>query len=64
MTEAQKAQLDAAVAKVEELQATLRDSLPLRATGGGHVFNELLTVGNSLKKLSAEVTVEAPVTTP
>lgn len=57
MTAEQKAVLDAALAKVNELQDTLRDSLPLRAVGGGHVFNELLKVGNDLKKLSDEVVV-------
>lgn len=57
MTPEQKVVLDEAVAKTDELVKLLRDSLPLRATGGGHVHNELLTLNTKLKKLAGDVTV-------
>lgn len=57
MTPEQKAVLDVAVAKTEELTKLIRDSLPIRAVGGGHVHNELLTLNGQLKRLAADVTV-------
>lgn len=55
MTPEQREQFNAVIAKVEELQGVIRNSLPMRASGAGHVFNELLAVGEDLKKLNAAI---------
>lgn len=53
-----KAAAQAELKTVQELRSYLVKSLPLRATGGGHLFNQLGTVEATLAKL-ADVTVEA-----
>lgn len=58
MTAEEKALLDAQIETVTELKDLIRESLPIRAVGGGHVHNELLKVIDNLTRLSANVTVQ------
>lgn len=57
MNAAQKAALDEAIAKIVELEEEIKVSLPIRAVGGSHVFNELLKVKASLQNISDNVVV-------
>lgn len=55
-------EIASATAKATELKNLIRDSLPLRSVGGGHVHNELLVLADTLGRL--ETKIEAVVVTP
>lgn len=55
-------ELTAANAKAVELKNLIRDSLPIRSVGGGHVHNELIVLSDVLTRL--ETQVQAIVVTP
>lgn len=55
-------ELAAVNAKAVELKNLIRDSLPIRSVGGGHVHNELIVFSDVLTRL--ETQAQAIVVTP
>ena len=47
-------QLKEVQAKLDELVVTIRESVPMRATGAGHVHNEVLTLSRKVGRMVTE----------